>query len=342
VDKSRVEVFCVERRWNNDPTLPLRLSRQLRRRPIDILHTHSWGTLVEGALAATLARVPTVVHGEHGLLESHRRHIAVQRWLWPRTDQLLAVSAQLANQMSQLVNLPRQKIEVVLNGVDTERFHSEYEVQADHRAYFGLPATGQLIGTVARLVPVKNCLGLLHAVAKLRLEGIRVAVALAGDGPLRGELMQTAHELQISDAVHFLGDVADVDRFYRAIDIFVLNSHSEGMSNTILEAMASGLPVVATDVGSNSELIAAERTGIIVPAGDVVQLADALAGLIRRPARCRALGIAARRRAVDEYSLDRMVQNYESVYERLAGRRLVSAVCPTAVTGDSLPTSGLK
>ncbi len=109
-----------------------------------------------------------------------------------------------------------------------------------------------------------------------------------------------------------------------------------------LEAMASGLPIVATDVGSNSELIAAERTGIIVPAGDVVQLADALAGLIRRPARCQALGVAARRRAVDEYSLDRMVQNYESVYERLAGRRLVSAVCPTAVTGDSLPTSGLK
>jgi L-malate glycosyltransferase len=342
VDKSRVEMFCVERRWNNDPTLPLRLARQLRRRAIEILHTHSWGTLVEGVLAATLARVPTIVHGEHGLLECHRRHIAVQRWLWPRTDQLLAVSAPLADQMSQLVKVSRQKIEVVVNGVDTERFRPEFKLQAECRTIFGLPATGHLLGTVARLVPVKNCLGLLHAVARLRRKGTRVALALAGDGPLRGELKQMAHDLQISDSVYFLGNVADVDRFYRAIDIFVLNSHSEGMSNTILEAMASGLPIVATDVGSNSELIAAERTGIIVPAGDVVQLADALAGLIRQPVRCQALGVAARCRAVDEYSLDRMVQKYEGVYERLAGRRHFSAVRPTAVIDDGLPTLSLK
>jgi glycosyltransferase involved in cell wall biosynthesis len=318
VDNSRVELFHVERRWKNDPTLPLRLARQLRRRAIDILHTHSWGTLVEGVLAAKLARVPIVVHGEHGVLDSHRRHIVMQRWLWSRTDQLLSVSAPLADRMSSLVGLPRQKIEVVANGVDTGRFRPTRERQAECRALLGLPMDGLLLGMVARLVPVKNCLGVLHALARLRHEGLDVSLALAGEGPLRDELAQKTRDLQIADCVYFLGNVADVEQFYPAIDIFVLNSHSEGMSNTILEAMASGLPIVATDVGSNPELIVAGRTGMLVPPGDVDLLAETLAGLIRRPALMEDLGVAARRRAEQEYSLDRMAHEYECVYERLA------------------------
>ena len=342
VDRSRVEFFNVQRRWKNDPTLPLRLALQLRRRRFEIVHTHSWGTLVEGVLAAKLARVPIVVHGEHGLLDGQRRHIVMQRWLWSATDQLLSVSAPLADRMSRLVGLPRHNIDVVTNGVDTDRFRPAGDLQAERRASFGLPPQGLLLGMVARLVPVKNCLGVIQAVARLRHEGLHVSLALAGDGPLRDELVRAAHDLRIDDCVYFLGNIIDVDRLYQAIDIFVLNSHSEGMSNTILEAMASGRPIVATDVGSNPELVVAGRTGMLVPADDVGILTDTLMDLIRNPDMRKELGVAARRRAEDEYSLDRMVHKYESVYERLSAHQHFSKVRRAAVKADGLPIANLK
>ncbi|MBI2827570.1 MAG: glycosyltransferase [Planctomycetia bacterium] len=318
VDRNRVELCGVERRWNNDPTLPLRLARQLRRRHVELLHTHSWGTLIEGMVAARLARVPRIVHGEHGVLDSHRRHVLLQRWFWSRADQLLAVSSPLADCMANLVGLPRERIEVVANGVDTDRFQPAGNRRAEERAAFGLPSGGLLLGMVARLVPVKNHAGVLEVVARLRSQGLEVALALAGDGPLRDELAQLARELKIADRVHFLGDVARVERFYQAIDVFILNSHSEGMSNTILEAMACGLPIVATSVGSNAEIIVARRTGMLVAKDNVVELAAALNELVGAAALREALGTAARQRAKEEYSVDRMVGRYEQIYEQLA------------------------
>jgi glycosyltransferase involved in cell wall biosynthesis len=175
---------------------------------------------------------------------------------------------------------------------------------------------------VARLVPVKNHIGVFQAIERLRREGMDITIALAGDGPLRDELAKAARDLGIGDRVVFLGNVREISRLYRAMDIFVLNSHSEGMSNTILEAMASGLPVIATAVGSNPEIVVAERTGTLVAPGDIVALANALAFVVRRPQLQRSYSVAARRRAEEAYSLDRMVRRYEETYERLATHRL--------------------
>ncbi len=318
VDRDRVDLFCVPRQWNNDPTLPLRLARELRRRRVDIVHTHAWGTLVEGVLAARLARTPKIVHGEHGLLErgANRRRI-MQRWLWPRANQLLSVSARLAEEMVELAGRKIAQVKVVPNGVDADRFRPCARDVDGVRASFGLPTDDVVIGMVARLVPVKNHAGLLTVAASLRRAGRQFTIALAGDGPLRDELLRQVDQLGLSGRVHFLGDVTNIADFYRALDIFVLNSDSEGMSNTILEAMSTGLPVIATDVGSNAESVDDGRTGILVPPADAAALAGAMATLIDLTETRAAYGRAARRRVEDEFSLDRMVRGYEAVYEEL-------------------------
>jgi sugar transferase (PEP-CTERM/EpsH1 system associated) len=318
VDRSRVALFAAKRHWRYDPTLPFRLAWLLRRRRIDILHTHSWGTLVEGVLAAKMAGTPLVVHGEHGILEERSRNVPVQRWLWSRADRVTAVAAPLADRMANLIGFPRDRIRVIANGVDTERFHSQKESCSENRRRFGLPLTGLLVGVVARLEPVKNHLGILHALARLRRGGAEAALVLAGDGPMRDQLQKAARDLEIQEHVYFLGNVVEVERLLGAIDVFVLNSQSEGMSNTILEAMASGVPVIATAVGSNPALVADGETGYLVPADDPAMLSRAMERLAGDQPLRREMGSRGRLRVERDFSIARMVDEYADLYRQKA------------------------
>lgn len=317
LDIDRVDILEVKRYRNNDLTLPLRLAWHLRRRHIDILHTHSWGTLVEGVVAAKLARTPLIIHGEHGTIEERPRNIRIQRALWTRTHQITAVSVPLADRLAQAIGFSRKQIQVIPNGVDTDRFHPQKDSQTEYRRLFGLPPTGLLIGMVARLVPIKNHLGMLYALARLKAIGVQVNLALAGDGPLQDELQQAACDLKISERVHLLGEVGPVEKFLNALNLFVLNSHAEGMSNTILEAMACGLPVVATAVGANPSLVANEQTGYLIPADNVDALSNAIAGFAKDDALEKAMGSAGRTRIEQHFGMDKMVQDYSSLYEKL-------------------------
>lgn len=319
VDPRRVGVFEVRRRCGNDPTVPLRLAYQLRRHRVDVLHTHSWVTLVEGYVAAAIARLPVVIHGEHGVMELRPRNVFVQRHLWPRFHQIVAVAESLADRMSQATGFPRQHIEVIPNGVDTDRFRP---LQVDNRRLrheLGLPPDGFLVGSVARLVPVKNHPGTLRAFASLVESGVKATMAFAGEGPLLPELSSLVQQLKLNRHVYFLGELQRVDQFFNAIDVFVLNSHEEGMSNTILEAMSCGVPVVATSVGENSRLIG--ESGRLVPADDDRELAHVLAQLAHAPDTLKALGQKASSRARQEFNIGQMVDRYASLYLRLAPNR---------------------
>lgn len=319
LDKNRVDLVTTRRYLRYDPTLPLRLAAQLQRRRIDILHTHSWGTLVEGVLAAKLAQTPVVVHGEHGTLEARPHNLSIQRWLWTNAQQVTAVASSTSNRMASIVGFPRERIEVIPNGVDVDLFRPNVLSQKAARAMFGLPSTGFLVGMVARLVPVKNHLGVFHAIAELKSRGIDVNLALVGDGPLYNELRQASHALGIAEQLHFLGEVARVHKFLSALDLFVLNSRSEGMSNTILEAMACGLPVVATSVGENPKLVKQGETGCLVADNDVESLCSALTILARDPPRRQLMGHASRLRVKERFSIHRMVRDYTDLYRRLFG-----------------------
>jgi sugar transferase (PEP-CTERM/EpsH1 system associated) len=315
-----VKLVTAKAFLGNDPTLPFRLAWHLRRMKVDILHTHSWGTLVEGILAAKMARIPSIIHGEHGVMEERRRNIAVQRWLWPKAQQVTAVASSLADRMAELMDYPRDRIQVIPNGVDTEKFQARSERKSEFRREFSLPEGRFLLGMVARLEKVKNHHGAIRGLSILKSRGIEVDLALAGSGSLRDELEKTACESGVRDRMHFLGDVARVDRFLNAIDVFVLNSHSEGMSNTLLEAMSSGLPVVATRVGSNPQLVESERFGMLIPADDDEALASAVERLHGDTTLRNALGANARRRIELRFSIDRMVRDYEELYLSVASK----------------------
>ena len=324
LDTAEVELTLVRRYLNTDPSLPVRLAWELRRQRVDIIHTHSWGTLVEGVLAAKLARTPVVIHGEHGVMEERPRNIPVQRYLWSKANQLTAVADSLADRMVEVVGAARNEIQVIPNGVDSARFRPLPAEQDECRRQFGLPTTGLLLGMVARLVPVKNHLGVFRAVAQLKDHGIGVQLALAGDGPLREDLRQAATGLGIADRVYFLGNVVRVERLLPALDVFVLNSHTEGMSNTILEAMSCGVPVVATAVGSTPAIIADGRSGCLIPAGDVAALVRALDNLARDPLLRRNMGQTGRMQIEHGFSIDRMVRDYQELYLRKASVLLAS------------------
>lgn len=316
-----VPVFELRRRQGSDPKLVLNLYRLFRRERPHVVHTHSWGTLIEGLLAARLARVPLVVHGEHGTLQLRGYQRWVQRRAWSATDKVLAVSTRLAERMSAETGFPLPKIQTIRNGVDLTRFGRMS--RADAREVLGLPPGALVIGTMGRLVPVKNHASLIEATRLLRNQGLEPTVIIAGEGPVRSELEAQAAAAGLIDRVKFLGHRPDPEVVMAALDVYVLPSISEGLPNTVLEAMAAGLPVVVTRVGGADELIEDGVTGMLVPPREPEALARALGMLLRDEGLRRTTGTAARARAESEFALSGMIRRYEALYTSAA-----QLICP--------------
>lgn len=305
-------VHTLGRRAGNDPALVPKLYRLFRRERPDVVHTHAWGTLIEGMVAARAARVPVLVHGEHGTLETRGRNIWIQRLAWSRVDRVLAVSDALADRMAATIDFPVSRITVIRNGVDLERF-GRHSRDAARRA-IGVTPTAFVVGTVGRLVPVKDQRQLIAAAHLLVQRGIPLTVIIVGDGELRSELLDQIDRLGLQEHVRLLGSRDDVPELMAAFDVFALPSQSEGLSNTVLEAMASGLPVVATRVGGNPELVQSGTTGLLVPPGDERELAEAVSALYLDADCRRRMAMAARHRAQSAFSVSGMYERYTDLY----------------------------
>jgi glycosyltransferase involved in cell wall biosynthesis len=224
---------------------------------------------------------------------------------------------------------------VIPSGVDTELFRPRPEARGELRARLGIananPAT-PVIGTVGRLEARKGTALLLEAAAQLVKKGLsELRVVVVGDGPLRDELSALAARLGITERVHMLGNRSDVAEVLVALDVFVLPSHSEGMSNALLEAMATGLPVVATAVGGNPEVVSAETTGVLVPPDNAMALADAVLRLVASPGLRAQLGAAARGQVQERHGACAMVRRLEAVYAAVADGTAADAAAPCAV-----------
>lgn len=321
VDPTRCRVVELGDKLGGDYRLYFKLAREFRRYRIHIAHTHSWATVMEGIIGARLARVPIILHGEHGTMKTETKlHIQIQRALWHSTDQMLAVSNVLRENLQRQFNFPKEKIRVVANGVDLSRFALMRQGD-EYKTRLGLPANALVFGAIGRVVPVKAYPTLLQA-AKLLFNEIPTAhLVMVGDGPQLEALVQLAEEYQIASRVHFLGARKDVPEILQAFDVFVLSSESEGMSNTILEAMASARPVVATAVGGNPELVVDGETGLLVPPHDPPAMAAAIMKLLRDTELCRQMGWLGRQRVEEKFSLEVMVQNYANVYLEAFRRR---------------------
>ncbi|WP_020589738.1 glycosyltransferase [Desulfobacter curvatus] len=320
VDSDRVDLLCVRQNCGNDPTVPFRLARLLRKRKIDVLHSHAWGTLLEGIFAAKLARVPAVIHSEHSTTDRRRRRIIAQRAGWGMLNQVVAVSDAVADRMTNIVKYPRNKIHVIPNGVDLKQFRRLSSPRQELREQFGLSSIEFLIGMVARFMPFKNHAGVLQALPKLHAAGIDAHLALAGSGPLREQLENLSESLGITDKVHFLGNINETCRFLNSLDVFVSNSTSgEGLSLAVLEAMACEVPVLATAVAEHPNVLNNGRAGSLIPPENEDALVEALLHLAKKPEVLTALGQAGRRRVLDKYSYDGMMKAYQQLYRRETG-----------------------
>ena len=317
VDPDLVDLLCVQQNYGNDPTVPLRLARLLRNRQIDVLHSHSWGTLLEGILASKLAGVPTVIHSEHSTTDRRRRRIIAQRVGWSLVNQVVAVSDAVADRMTNIVNYPKKNIRVISNGVDLKQFRRLQTSRRELREEFGMPDVGFLIGMVARFVPFKNHAGVLRALPKLQEAGIDAHLALAGNGPLHEQLKTLSKSLGITDKVHFLGNINQTCRFLNSLDVFVSNSTSgEGLSLAVLEAMACEVPVVATAVAEHPNVLDDGRAGSLILPENEDALVEALLHLAKHPEIMMSIGQAGRRRVFNRYSYDSMMAAYRQLYRQ--------------------------
>ncbi len=302
-----------------------KLFRLFREQAPAIVHTRNLAAL-EAMVPARVAGVPVRVHGEHGWdtsdpLGQSRKFQLMRRMYSPFVQRYVALSGQIERYLHERVGIAANRIERICNGVDSIRF----QPAADGRAV--LPGTpfdtrdAVIVGTVGRLQAVKDQLNLVRAFAIARARGGEAAEALrlviAGDGPLRTVIEDEIRAADIGKVVWLAGERRDVPEVMRSLDVFVLPSQAEGISNTILEAMASGLPVIATAVGGNGELVAEGESGSLVPAANSVALADALLCYAADAALRKKQGAAGRRRIEEQFSLDAMVARYTGLYEGL-------------------------
>ena len=291
-----------------------------------IVHTRNWGAL-EAVLAARLAGVPATVHSEHGYdLETigglPLRRRLIRRGLYSLTDVLFTVSKELRKFHAQQASISALRIRVLYNGVDTKRFAFRSESRIAVRAELGIPSESVLVGSVGRMVAIKDHLLTLKGVSQLIERGRDVRVLLVGTGSELTNLQaQVRASSELNGRVHFCGFSDRIPELLNAMDIFVQASRAEGMSNTLLEAMATGLPLLATRVGGNSEVVADGETGYLFQSGNCAALVDRLDGLVGCPDLRRQLGQASRRRAVQEFSLKRMLDEYRKLYRELAAAR---------------------
>jgi sugar transferase (PEP-CTERM/EpsH1 system associated) len=313
---SGVTVHDLAKREGLDFGLPGRLRRLIRAEHIDVVHTNNFSPWLYVELARIGLKV-RVVHTEHSLVEGElRRRWIAERLLAKRSDAVVAVSADVRKQMIERCGIDPAHVRVIVNGVDTEQFSPSSESRASVREQYAIPVNAPLVGTVGRLVPVKDQANLLRAFAALEpFEGVLPWLLIVGDGPEAKNLRELAVSLRIDKRVVFAGLRHDTPRLLGALDVFALSSLSEGMSVGMLEAMSVSLPVVATNVGGNPQLIREGDTGLLVPVADSPALAGGLSRLIGDAGLRAALGRNARDFCAREFSFTRMLDAYGALYE---------------------------
>lgn len=301
------------------------LNRLFRRERPDVVHVHNFLAQLYAGVAAKMAGVPALVGTKHGagwprLCGSRRLAGRVYRLC----DRIIAVSGDVQRGFVGTYGLPTERVPVILNGIDTDKFRPHNgSAGVDRLECGGAP----MIGTVCRLVEYKGVRTLLNAFAMLRDRFPDARLVIVGDGVDRGAFEQCARKLGIGDSVQFLGAQQNVEDLYPIFDVFALASHTEGISLTVLEAGACALPIVATRVGGNPEIVRHGREGLLVPPRDAEGLADALERQWTNRAAAEAMGRAARERVVREFSLDRMTSDYVELYKEMlrAKRREAAA-----------------
>jgi len=288
----------------------------LRKEKISLVHSHLYHANYFGRLAAFRERIPAVctIHNTYASPKVHRR--LINRWLARKTARIIAVSVPVRDDILRYDGVDPSKVIVIPNGVDPDSFDIPL-TRVEARERLGIPADHFLIGTVGRLEEQKGLQYLVDAVRILREGGRKAFLLVAGSGREEARLREQATRGGVEDAVFFLGTRTDVPELYRAMDVFALSSLWEGGPITLLEAMASGLPVVATPVGFVPEVVREGVNGFLVPARDPVTLAKALWRVHEDPAMAESAGREGKGTVRERYTHRHLAEKVMTVYEEV-------------------------
>lgn len=322
-----IPVELIPRRPGIDLGFVRRLAGRMKRHHLDVVNAHGDTAFFYATLAArwrALGRgpAPAVLYTEHDRTFPSPRRIALLHALLSRmAARVVTVSATLREQLVRHEWVPRSRIVPVLHGVPAARAQWD-ESREEARNRLGLPRDRRLVGTIGHLTPIKDPGNLLRAMAAWEAEaGPCCDSVFVGDGPLRAALEEEARRLGLAPRVHWLGYREDTARCLRAFDLFVLPSASEGLPIAIVEAMGLELPVVATRVGGNAEIVEEGETGFLVPPGEPRALARAVRRLLEDPRLAARFAKRGRRRFEEGLTFETTLRTYEGLVEEVAARR---------------------
>lgn len=315
-------IICLHRKPGRDWSLSKRLADASKAEKIDVMHAHQYTPFFYAALSRifnnTDYRLIFTEHGRHypdhiGAVRRNVNRMILSRY----ADVINACCRFSANALAVKDGFSCKPIDVIENGIDFQRYQSSVNKYAS-KLKLGLAPEKRYIACVARFHPVKDHFTLIKSFANLADDISDVELLLIGDGELRESLTQLCSELKISDRVQFLGIRSDVAEILQAVDIFSLTSLCEAASLTVLEAMASGLPVVITDVGGNPEMVRDGIEGFLTPRQDVQAIASAFKKLLHQPELALSMGQAGKQRVQQHYSLSGTIDRYYQLYRQLS------------------------
>ncbi len=323
LNDNNIEIFQLLKCDGKDLAVFYRLWKLLRKLRPDIVHTRNLGTL-ECVVPALLAGVNIRIHGEHGrdMLDidgTNKKYITLRKILKPFVSRYIALSKDLESWLHHSIGVKQAKIRQLYNGVDVNKFSPREVTKHKIPDKYFVGQDVKIIGTVGRISGEKDQFSLVLAMAEVfkrqpELTNV-LRLIIIGDGPLFSELEQLVREKGLQDYIWLAGARDDIPELFNEMKLFILPSLGEGISNTILEAMASGLPVIATNVGGNPELVIEGKTGTLVQPKMPDELADKIIEFHQQPYLFSEYGRAAKKRIEKEFSLDAMVRRYISVYD---------------------------
>ncbi|HZU37761.1 MAG TPA: GT4 family glycosyltransferase PelF [Gemmataceae bacterium] len=318
--KDGFPVHVLGRRPGLDWRCAWRLGRLLRREQVALIHAHQYTPFLYALLARIVYRRPPILfleHGRHYPDQPRRKRRIANRLLPRRSDRIVAVGEAVRQALIDIEGFPPERVARIYNGIDLSAYEDNNLQRQQTRRDLGAESEDVLIALVARLDYLKDHATAIRTMARLAPRCPRAKLLLVGEGPQRPHIEEAIRALNVSTQVQLLGYRRDIPQVLAAADIFLLTSISEGIPLTVIEAMAAGLPVVATRVGGLAEVVEEGRSGWLVPTGDDAALAEALEKLARDPAKRAEMGKQGRTRALDLFSESRMVAEYDALYRRM-------------------------
>lgn len=291
----------------------------IRRKKIDLIQSFHTGSDIIAPIAAKLARngVAAISSRRDTGFTKSKRHVMLQRLINRGVRAIVANSRAVKQAVIDQENYPPDRVMIIYNGIDLEPFQRDYAKPDFLKPIFERSKKPFIVGNVSNLKEKKGHAFLIDVADKLCRKHENLFFALAGDGPLKESLVERCRVLGIADRMHFLGNIEGVAAFLKWLNAYVQPSESEGFSNSIIEAMASGCPVIATKVGGNPEAISDDESGLLVEFGDVSGLVNMIDSLIDDKKLKLQIGEAGRQRAASRFSLKSMFESYESFYSHI-------------------------